>query len=177
MHVIYTGRPHEFSDAQARRIDARIGKVAKLVDGKGERELRIYFTSQRHLTKAEATLNYRGHAAVGAATESDAFASVLEALEKLEKQVVKQRTKWRDTKRAPELSVKAVTAPAPEPVPSEAPRIKRVPVSSRRKPMTVDEALLLMGKKTLYLPFRDAQTGGVSVLIRQADGSFDLVES
>jgi hypothetical protein len=48
-------------------------------------------------------------------------------------------------------------------------------MSSQRKPMTVDEAMLEIGKDG-YLPFRDADTGSVSVLIRRVDGHFDLVE-
>jgi len=55
------------------------------------------------------------------------------------------------------------------------PRIHRIQLASRRKPMTVDEAVLEIGKDG-YLPFRDADTGSVNVLIRRVDGHFDLVE-
>ena len=47
----------------------------------------------------------------------------------------------------------------------------------KRKPMTLEEALLEMDKKRDYLVYRDAETDRVSVLVRRRDGHFDLVEA
>jgi putative sigma-54 modulation protein len=47
----------------------------------------------------------------------------------------------------------------------------------RRKPMTLDEALMEMEKERDYLVYRDAETDRVSVLVRRRDGHFDLVEA
>jgi putative sigma-54 modulation protein len=51
----------------------------------------------------------------------------------------------------------------------------------RRKPMTLDEALLEMEQNRDYLVYRDAdrdpQREGLSVLVRRRDGHFDLIES
>ena len=114
------------------------------------------FSSQRHLTKAEVTLNYYGHSAVGIASEPDGFQALAEALDKLEKQVAKMKAKWRDTKRNG-TAVKAASTASLEPpaVAVPGPRIHRIQLASRRKPMTVDEAVLEIGKDG-YLPFRDA---------------------
>jgi len=46
----------------------------------------------------------------------------------------------------------------------------------KRKPMTLDEALLEMDKSLDYLVYRDADRDGVSVLVRRRDGHFDLIE-
>jgi putative sigma-54 modulation protein len=46
----------------------------------------------------------------------------------------------------------------------------------KRKPMTLDEAVIQMDNKRDYLVYRDAQTDRVSVLVRRRDGHFDLVE-
>jgi ribosomal subunit interface protein len=175
MQVIYTGKPPALSELEQRKIQARIAKVSKLVDGRGEKELHVFFQTQRHLIRAEATLNYYGHAAVGIAEGPDAFPAFASALDKLEKQVVKMRAKWRDTKRTP--AAKQAASPKEPPVAAvpSGPRISRITV--RRKPMTVDEAILVIGPKAPYLPFRDLETGAVSVLIRRGDGQFDLVES
>jgi putative sigma-54 modulation protein len=175
MQVIYAGKPPSLSDAEQKKVQARIAKISKLVDGRGEKELHVFFQTERHLIRAEVTLNYYGHAAVGIATGPEAFPAFAAALDKLEKQVVKMRAKWRDTKRTP--AAKQAAAPPPEPVAPAVtgPRISRVTV--RRKPMTVDEALLVIGPKAAYLPFRDVETGAVSVLIRRGEGQFDLVES
>ena len=76
---------------------------------------------------------------------------------------------------------KRVTAAKPEPgeTPGEAPggRVFRVNGADRRKPITLDEALIEIGKDRDYLAYRDADTERLAVLIRRRDGHFDLIES
>jgi len=175
MNIIYSGKTEKFDELQTKKLNARFTKVSKMVEGRGEKELHVVFSSQRHLTKAEATLNYYGHSAVGIASETDGFQALTEALDKLEKQVVKMKSKWRDTKRNGTAKAAATASLEKPAAPAPVLRIRRVPMSSQRKPMTVDEAMLEIGKDG-YLPFRDADTGSVSVLIRRVDGHFDLVE-
>ena len=49
-------------------------------------------------------------------------------------------------------------------------------LAQKRKPMTVEEAVMEMDKTKDYLVYWDAQTDRVSVLLRRRDGHFDLVE-
>jgi putative sigma-54 modulation protein len=56
-------------------------------------------------------------------------------------------------------------------------QVYRVNSHQKRKPMTLDEALMEMEKKHDFLVYRDAETGRVSVLVRRRDGHFDLVEA
>ena len=51
--------------------------------------------------KAEATVNYYNHQLVGVGSNADLFTAIHLAAEKLEKQCLKARTKWRDAKRMP----------------------------------------------------------------------------
>ena len=53
----------------------------------------------------------------------------------------------------------------------------RVNHHQKRKPMTLDEALLEMDKTRDYLVYRDAETTACRVLVRRRDGHFDLVEA
>jgi hypothetical protein len=46
----------------------------------------------------------------------------------------------------------------------------------KRKPMTLEEALLAMDKNRDYLVYRDSESDRISVLVRRRDGDFDLVE-
>ena len=55
-------------------------------------------------------------------------------------------------------------------------QVYKIKPAQRRKPMTVEEAVLEMDKSQDYLVYRDAQTDKVSVLLRRRDGHFDLVE-
>ena len=56
-------------------------------------------------------------------------------------------------------------------------RVFRVNHNGRRKPITLDEALLLMDKDRDYLVYRDAERESVSILVRRRDGHFDLIEA
>jgi ribosomal subunit interface protein len=114
MNIIYSGKTENFDELQTKKLNTRFTKVSKMVDGRGEKELHVMFSSQRHLTKAEVTLNYYGHSAVGIASEPDGFQALAEALDKLEKQVAKMKAKWRDTKRNG-TAVKAASTASLEP--------------------------------------------------------------
>ena len=92
---------------------------------------------------------------------------------------MKARTKWRDTNRTPrKVASEAETEPPAETEPGVEPerRVYRINHHEKRKPMTLDEALLEMDKDRDYLVYRDAETDRVSVLMRRRDGHFDLVE-
>jgi putative sigma-54 modulation protein len=183
MKITYTGRQVELAPAQLKKLEARFGKIGKLLDGKRECEAHIILSLERHLHHAEATVNYFNHQLVGLGSSSDLFTAIHSAAEKLEKQAVKTRTKWRDTKRIPrkassEVETEQPVEIEPEPESESGPEtlVNRVNHHQKRKPMTLDEALLEMEKGLDYLVYRDAKTDHVSVLVRRRDGRFDLVE-
>jgi putative sigma-54 modulation protein len=179
MKITYTGRKVELAPAQAKKLEAHFAMIGKMLDGKRECETHVVLSLERHMHYAEATINYFNHQLVGLGSSTDLFTAVHSAVEKLEKQAVKARTKWRDTKRTPHKASPEVEAePAPETDAEAEPerRIYRVN-HQKRKPMTLDEALMQMDKKRDYLVYRDAETDRVSVLVRRRDGHFDLVEA
>ena len=88
---------------------------------------------------------------VGLGSNADLFTAIHLAAEKLEKQAVKARTKWRDTKRAPRKAASEVetekSAPAEAETEAEPGRqVYRVKPAQKRKPMTLEEAVLEMDK-------------------------------
>jgi ribosome hibernation promoting factor len=179
MKITYTGRQVELAPAQLKKLEAQFAKIGKLLDGRGECEAHVILSLERHLHNAEATINYYGHQLAGLGSSSDLFNAIHAAAQKLEKQAVKARTKWRDTKRVPRKSSSEVESEAPAMVEAGAQperRVYRINNHQGRKPMTLDEAILEMDKKRDYLVYRDAETDRVSVLMRRKDGHFDLVE-
>ena len=177
MKVTYTGQQEQFAPAQKKKLDAKLAKLGKLLDLKGgEREAHVILTSERHLRRAEITVRVFDRPMMGVASEADQFTSVLSAVERLEKQVLKLRGKKRDTKReskAPWPAPAVVVATSEEP---GGKRVFRVDEQRYRKPMTVEEAVLEMDRKRDYVVFRDADTDRVSVLLRRRDGHFDIVD-
>ena len=179
MKITYTGRQVELAPAQLKKLEARFAKVGKLLDGRKECEAHVILSLERRLHHAEATVNYYHHQLVGIGSNGDLFTAIHSAIEKLEKQAVKTRTKWRDTKRMPRKSGEAEEPAAVAEAESESEaegRVFRVNHHQKRKPMTLEEALLEMDKSRDYLVYRDATTDRISVLLRRRDGNFDLVE-
>jgi putative sigma-54 modulation protein len=198
MKIIYTGKAEEIPIRQRTKLEAKLQKLAKVLEQRGEKEAHVVLTQQRFLHKVEITMNALDHALVGMATNSDIAAAAQEAFDRLEKQVLKLRARWRDTKRvrdkeadgekasasllpAPAVQKKAKIASPPKAAVSvkKAARkqVFRVNHSEGSKPMTLEEAMLEMEASQEYLVYRDAQTDRVTVLMRRADGHFDLIES
>ena len=177
MKITYTGRQVELAPAQLKKLEARFAKTGKLLDGRRECEAHVILSLERRTHQAEATINYYGHQLVGLGSSSDLFTAIHSAVEKLEKQAVKAREKWRDTKRAPREAPAEPEAPVEKEAEPEAERrVYRVNHHQKRKPITLEEAMLEMEKKRDYLVYTDAETDRVSVLVRRRDGHFDLVE-
>lgn len=100
MKVTYTGRQVDLTPVQNGKLDAAFGKVSKLLDnGRGEVEARVVVSHERYLNHAEITVPYHNHELVGQASDADLFTALHSAVEKLEKQALKVREKWRDGKR------------------------------------------------------------------------------
>ncbi len=204
MKIIYTGKPEALSPAENRKIEAKLGKLAKLLDApKGEREAHVILAAERHLQRAEITIRLHDKELVGEAAAGDTFTAMTTAIEKIEKQILKFRTKWRDTKRSPlqepegapaaEAPVRtreakrttaggagrAPAAPVVEPesdAEAEGPQVFRIDHHERRKPMTLDEAMIAIDGRD-YVVYRDSDSDRVSVLIRRRDGNYDLIEA
>ena len=183
MKITYTGRQVELAPAQLKKLESRFAKIGKLLSGKRECEGHIVLSLERHLHHAEATIRYFNHQLVGLGSSSDLFEAIHSAAEKLEKQAVKARTKWRDNKRGPRPAPRE-EAPAPvkagkkkaEPEPEPDRLIYHVENHKKRKPMTLEEAVLEMDGRD-YLVYRDAKTERMVMLVRRRDGHFDLVEA
>jgi putative sigma-54 modulation protein len=180
MKITYTGRQVELAPAQLKKLEARFSKIGKLLDGKRECEVHVILSLVRHIHQSEATINYYGHQLVGVGSDGDLFTALHAAAEKLEKQCLKARTKWRDARRTPRKAVPEAEVKMPALVDPEAEqerRIYRVNQHRKQKPMTLEEAMLEMDQSRDYLVYRDSETDRVSVLVRRRDGHFDLVEA
>jgi ribosome hibernation promoting factor len=180
MKVTYKGMPHSLPPKIQQKLDAKFAKLAKLLDGRGEREAHVIVAQERRLWHAEVTLQFHDHKLVGNGSDADLFTALAAALEKLDGQAVKQRTKWRATHRHKDDGMVRPETPA-EPPAETSKRVYRVNGVGKRKPMTLDEALLEMDQNRDYLVYRDADRNGeregLSVLVRRRDGHFDLIES
>jgi putative sigma-54 modulation protein len=183
MKITYSGKADGLTEAESRKIDAKFGKIAKLLDmPKGEREAHVILSQERHLHHAEITVHYYEHDLVGIGSAADLYTAMTGALEKLEKQVLRVRERFRDDHRAPKREFDIASAETAETQvqaemqATEQPSVFRVNHHDGRKPMTLEEAMLEIEGRD-YVVYRDAVTDRVSVLVRRRDGNFDLIEA
>ena len=194
MKLIYSGKAKEFTPEIEDKISAKLAKLGKLLEQRGEREAHVTHQVERRLHKVEIIVNFHDHALVGEGVDADLDTASCQAIEKLEKQAVKLRTRWRDTHRgaravpasksnwngspADTEKLRAAKASKGKNNGSAAnPKVFRVEYSQGRKPMTLEEAVMEMEKDLPYVVYRDSDHNCLSVLIRRPDGNFDLVES
>lgn len=197
MRITYTGRQVELAPAQLKKLEVQCAKLGKMLDGKSECEARVILSHERHLHKAEVAIKYHDHSMVAWGEDSDLFTAIHGAIVKLEKQAIKVRAKWRDSKRVPRKETMVATEPAAgkaAAVPAKAKPIARGAAKNGTKPngmrakvrhidgeerptLTLDEAIEEIGSDREYVTFLDAKTGAVNVLVRRRDGNFDLLES
>jgi putative sigma-54 modulation protein len=194
MKIIYSGKTRDFTPDLEERVSAKLNKLSKFVERRGEREVHLTHQVERHLHKIKLSMNFYDHGLVGEGADADLPTAVNHAIDKLEKQLLEARTRWRDTHRDAKTvrsskeewetnNVAGTSLPVERGQKNAAngqnrkPKVFRVNYTEDRKPMTLEEAMLELEKDGDYCVYRDSSRNCLSVLVRRADGNFDLIES
>jgi putative sigma-54 modulation protein len=98
MNVEYTGRHYEVTPAIKKEVETGLSKIRKILGDKFEAHVILAVEKHRH--KAEITIHPRNGPLVGLAQAKDMTIAVNEALDHLEKQAVKYKTRWQSKKRS-----------------------------------------------------------------------------
>ena len=200
MNVEYTGRHYEVTNAIRKEVETGLTKIRKIL---GDRfEAKVILAVEKHRHKAEITINPRNGPLVGLAQAKDMTIAVNEALDHLEKQAIKYKTRWQSKKRSARKSEEvnkwnghsaqddiqtAVGLSEKTAVPvlvHKYPAVARttdvhlVPSNDAvaMRPMTLEEAIKEAHFKDRdVFVFRDPK-GKVMVLHRAKDGKMQLIE-
>ncbi len=192
MKVTYTGKTKDFTPQIEKKVEEKLAKLAKMIEQRGEKEAHVCHRQERHLHKVDIKTMFYDHTLLGVGEDADIMMAVCQAIEKLEKQIVKLRSRWRDTHRDPKTT-RAQKESLEETASAEAagisdgaplvngraarPKVYRVDYDDGHKPMTLEEAMLEMESNTDYFVYRDLDRSRLSVLLRRRDGHFDLIEA
>ena len=105
MNVEYTGRHYEVTSAIRKEVETGLAKIRKIL---GDRfETKVILAVEKHRHKAEITISPRNGPLVGLAQAKDMSIAVNEALDHLEKQAIKYKTRWQSKKRSARKSEEA----------------------------------------------------------------------
>jgi putative sigma-54 modulation protein len=199
MNVEYTGRQFEITPLARKQVEGGLEKIQKILGSNFETHVVLSTEKRRHI--AEITITVRNHPPiVGLAEANDMGAAIGEALDRIERQAVKYKTRWKSKKRQarkkleqagiPQEQVVAVavggdlTTAVPVKVHSFPSVVKiteaHVTKSSDSvsfKPLTLEEAVkeAEFRDREVFV-FRDLQ-GRVKVLHRKKDGKLELIEA
>ena len=198
MNVEYTGRQFVITPAVRKQVETGLTKLAKLLGNNFETHV-ILITVKR-LHKAEITIHVRDNPIVGAAEANDMTSAIGEALDHIDRQAVKYKSRWK-TKRRQAAKKKSVSSDAqaeqvrmavgasataavpvvvhgfPNAVRMTEAHVVRSDDSVALKPMTLEEAIkeCEFRDRDVFV-FRDPE-GRVKVLHRTKDGKLELIEA
>ncbi|HZQ18407.1 MAG TPA: ribosome-associated translation inhibitor RaiA [Terriglobales bacterium] len=198
MNVEYTGRHYEVTPANRNEIEAGLSKIEKILRGKFE--TKVILAVEKHRHKAEITISSSVGDLVGIAQANDMALAIGEALEHLQKQALKNKTriitkkrrshkKWDDEeRRAPEPSTAVAAAASSSTIAMVVHKFPAVAKSTEIhlvrsdeavaiRPMTLEEAIkeVHFRDRDVFV-FRDPK-GKLMILHRTRDGKVELIEA
>jgi putative sigma-54 modulation protein len=199
MNVEYTGRQFEVTPTSRKLVESGLQKIQKILGNQFETHVVLSVEKRRH--KVEISVTVRNHPPIVALAEATEMnLAIINALERIERQAVKYKTRWKSKKR--QAHKRQANAPVPEEVSLAlavgGDRATAVPVkvhsfpntvkftethvvkstdSVSYKPLTVEEAVkeAEFRDREVFV-FRDHQ-GKVKVLHRKKDGKMELIEA
>ena len=133
----------------------------------------VMLRGERGLHIAEVTVNLSGVMLRGEGKTGDMYTSIDAAVDRIERQFNKYKTKISRKihgRKLGEITPSAVQDSQEE----DAPRIVRTKRFAL-KPMDAEEAVMQMGHD--FFVFRDAESSEVSVVYKRRDGNYGLIES
>ena len=196
MNVEYTARQYETTPAVRKQIDQGLSKLQKILGTAFKTNVILAAEKHRHI--AEITITVRTHPIVGIAEAGDMSAAVGEALDRIERQALMYKGRWRDKKRLPtpkwtgeataaeqlaavgegvSTAVPVVVHTYPAVVRTAEAHVRRDNSAVAMRPLTLEEAIkeAEFRDRDVFV-FRDNQ-GRVKVLHRTKDGKMELIEA
>lgn len=176
MRVVVKGKNLEVTDALRSYAESKIEKVEKFLTGDKEVLAEVLLRTEREQHIAELTLDLRGLILRGEGKTTDMYASIDEAVERVERQFAKFKAKIQRRMQGPKISEIEVEGSSQAEALDEAPRIVRTKRFAF-KPMDIEEAAMqmeMLGHD--FFVFANGATEEVNVIYRRRDGNYGLIE-
>ncbi|TCS77811.1 ribosome hibernation-promoting factor, HPF/YfiA family [Pectinatus cerevisiiphilus] len=173
------GKNIEITPALHDYVEKKVGKVTKYFDTVGEITVLLTVTKGQHIV--EVTVPVQGILLRGEESTMDMYTSIDLVIEKLERQIRKQKTKLERRFRSGSFKMEAVAAANASARDEAEDKDDEYPVVKTKrfavKPMDVQEAIMQMNLiNHEFFVFRDAKTEDVNVVYRRRDGNYGLIE-
>jgi putative sigma-54 modulation protein len=196
MNVEYTARKYKITPAARREVETGLDKIRKILGDRFETKVTLAVEKRRH--KAEIAIDPPNGPIVGLAQTDDMLSAINEALDHLQKQALKHKTKWLSKKRkavkkfdgqslednleatlglAESATVSVLVHKFPSVARTTEVHLVHAQDSVALHPMTLEEAIkeAHFRDKDVFV-FRDPQ-GKLMILHRTRDGKMELIEA
>ncbi len=172
MKYTYTGKGMEVTESLKARVEKKLGKMDRYFPE--EPEVSVRFKQQKGARNiVEITLAVKDLILRAEESSNDMYLSIDHAVDKLESQLRRYRTKLDKRIRSAELEPAYEAAPEFEEAVYDVVRVKKFAV----KPMAVEDAITqmeLLGHD--FFLFLNEETDTMNVLYRRNDGSYGLLQ-
>ncbi len=174
MRISITGKNLEISDYLNDLVNKKVGKLERFFPQDQDVFVTLSVEKNRHIV--EVTIPYDGGVIRGEEFTGDMYASIDNVLDKLEKQILRHRTKLEKCLHSAAFKEMEAAEMAEDDAEDEGPRIVRVKRFAI-KPMDEEEAMMqieLVGHS--FYVFLNSDTNQMNVLYKRKDGNYGLIE-
>ena len=175
MKISVTFRNGEGENWQKVYAEEKIQKLNKYLDAPSEAH--IVVSMEKFRNYAEINLSSNGWNINAKEEAKDMHLAIDRCIEKIEKQLKKQREKVREHK---PKSIRRGNLPSSEGEEVEETTVNKIAETRKviLKPMSFDEAIMeIEGTKDRFIIYRDSSSENVSLVYRRDDGQYALIET
>lgn len=173
MKITVNGKNIEITAALRSTVEKKISKLEKYFNPDVEAHATLSVQKSRHII--EVTIPFNGVLLRGEESNDDMYASIDLVVDKIERQIRKQKTKIERRTHGNSLRYQAIPDIVEDEGKEEAKIVKTKKFAI--KPMSPEEAVLqmeLLGHS--FFVFESADEGEVNVVYKRKDGNYGLIE-
>lgn len=173
MEFIIRGDKLKITNAMNDYIEEKLGKLEKYLKNSDNVRVNVIVKVKNHEQRVEITIPLKTYILRSEETKDDFYAAVDKAVDKLERQIRKNKTRMsKQAKTNTDFDISEIETEKEE----DNKILKRKVVEV--KPMNEEEAILqmeLLGHQ--FYMYKDSETSKVAVVYKRTDGNYGVLES
>ena len=175
MEIIIRGDKLKITDSMHDYIEEKLGKLEKYLKNSDEIRDNVIVKVKNHEQRVEITIPLKTYIVRAEETKDDFYAAVDKALDTLERQIRKNKTRMmsKQVKTSFDFDINEIEQEIEK---EEKKIVKRKTVEV--KPMNEEEAILqmeLLGHE--FYMYKDSESGKSAVVYKRKDGNYGVIES
>ena len=175
MEIIIRGDKLKITDSMHDYIEEKLGKLEKYLKNNDEIRANVIVKVKNHEQRVEITIPLKTYIVRAEETKDDFYAAVDKALDTLERQIRKNKTRMmsKQVKTSFDFDINEIEQEIEQ---EEKKIVKRKTVEV--KPMNEEEAILqmeLLGHE--FYMYKDSESGKSAVVYKRKDGNYGVIES